>query len=170
MPCTVCSHTTPSALLAYSQSLWHWVNCIQKGFSLKRFRYRASTCLIMFLACQKHGSLLIALHIHHPCKKPPDMHARCLSPCLTVQPHCARPFPCRHTHFIMNRILGTSYVIMHILDRVKMDCYPQLIYKCVTISSPDTTHIPFAHRNLHTNFCCNSYRNGLQTDLATCSL
>ncbi len=150
MPCTVCSHTMPSALLAYSQSLWHWVNCIQKGFSLKRFRYRASTCLIMFLACQKHGSLLIALHIHHPCKKPPDMHARCLSPCLTVQPHCARPFPCRHAHFMMNRILGTSYVIMHVLDGVNMDCHLQSLYtESVNMTLTRHNTLPFALRKLH---------------------
>ena len=45
------------------QSLWHCVYCIQNGLLLKRLAYLASTCLNMFFACQKHGSLLMALHI-----------------------------------------------------------------------------------------------------------
>ena len=44
------------------QSLWHCVYCIQNGLLRKRLVYRASTCLSMFFACQKHGSLLMALH------------------------------------------------------------------------------------------------------------
>ena len=97
------------------QSLWHCVNCIQNGLLLKRLVYLASSCLSMFLACQKHGSLLMALHQAH--------HASLTIPGQGHQGHTRLSQPCMPPIINWSGLIRCSAIIPHSMrDEQSQSC------------------------------------------------